>query len=129
MLNNLRQSRFVASLLVISILFLSLQPTVNAAIISTSDLVAEQQSHVDREYLLNSLDREEVQLALVSQGVDLEMAKLRVAGMTDTEVRTLNAKMDNLPAASGIVGTVVFILVVLLITDLIGVTDVYPFIN
>jgi len=129
MLNNLRQSRFVASLLVISILFLSLQPAVNAAIVSTSDLVAEQQSHIDREYLLNSLDREEVQLALVSQGVDLEMAKLRVAGMTDTEVRTLNAKMDNLPAASGVVGTVVFILVVLLITDLVGVTDVYPFIN
>jgi len=129
MLNNLRQSRFVASLLVVSILFFSLQPTVNAAIVSTSDLVAEQQSHVDREYLLNSLDREEVQVALVSQGVDLEMAKLRVAGMTDTEVRTLNAKMDNLPAASGVVGTVVFILVVLLITDLVGVTDVYPFIN
>ena len=129
MLNNLRQSRFVASLLVISILFLSLQPTVNAAIISTSDLVAEQQSHVDREYLLNSLDREEVQVALVSQGVDLEMAKLRVAGMTDSEVRTLNAKMDALPAASGVVGTVVFILIVLLITDLVGVTDVYPFIN
>ncbi len=129
MLNNLRQSQFVASLLVISILFLSLQPTVNAAIVSTSDLVAEQQSHIDREYLLNSLDREEVQVALVSQGVDLEMAKLRVAGMTDTEVRTLNAKMDNLPAASGVVGTVVFILVVLLITDLVGVTDVYPFIN
>lgn len=129
MLNNLRQSSFVASLLVVSILFFSLQPTVNAAIVSTSDLVAEQQSHVDREYLLNSLDREEVQLALVSQGVDLEMAKLRVAGMTDTEVRTLNAKMDNLPAASGVVGTVVFILLVLLVTDLVGVTDVYPFIN
>ena len=129
MLNDLRQSRFVASLLVISILFLSLQPTVNAAIVSTSDLVAEQQSHLDREYLLNALDREEVQVALVSQGVDLDMAKLRVAGMTDTEVRTLNAKMDALPAASGVVGTVVFILIVLLITDLVGVTDVYPFIN
>ena len=129
MLNNIRQSRFVASLLVISILFLSLQPTVNAAIVSTSDLVAEQQSHLDREYLLNALDREEVQVALVSQGVDVDMAKLRVAGMTDTEVRTLNAKMDALPAASGVVGTVVFILIVLLITDLVGVTDVYPFIN
>jgi len=129
MLNNIRQSRFVASVLVVCIFFFSLQPTVYGGIISTSDLVAEQQSHVDREYLLNSLDREEVQLALVSQGVDVDMAKLRVAGMTDTEVRTLNAKMDNLPAASGVVGTVVFVLVVLLITDLVGVTDVYPFIN
>lgn len=129
MLNNIRQSRFIASFLVIAILFVSLQPTVNAAIISTADLLADQQSQIDREYLLTSLDREDVKTALISQGVDVDMAKLRVSSMTDTEVRTLNAKMDNLPAASGVVGVVVLILVVLLITDLIGVTDVYPFIN
>lgn len=129
MLNKIHKSRFVALLLVISILFTSLQSTVHAAIVSTSELVAEEQSYMDRKYLLKSLDREEVQATLVSQGVDLKMAKLRVASMTDTEVRTLNAKMDNLPAASGVAGTVVFILIVLLVTDLIGVTDVYPFIN
>lgn len=129
MLNYLRQSRFVASLLIICIFFISVQPAVNAAIVSTSDLIAEQQSNIDREYLLSSLDREEVQIALIGQGVDIEMAKMRVAGMTDAEVRTLNAKMEELPAASGVVGAVVFVLVVLLITDLVGVTDVYPFIN
>ena len=129
MFNNLRRSRSVVSLLIICISFLSVQPVVNAAIVSTNDLIAEQQSYVDREYLLNSLDREEVQTALVTQGVDLNMAKLRVASMTDEEVRTLNAKMDEMPAASGVVGTIFFILLVLLITDLFGVTDVYPFIN
>lgn len=129
MLNNLRQNRFIALLLISSILFLSIQPTVNAAIMSTSDLVADQQSTIDRDYLLKSLDREEVQLALVSQGVDIKMAKLRVASMTDGEVAQLNAKMDEMPAASGILGTVFFILIVLLVTDLLGVTDVYPFIN
>lgn len=91
--------------------------------------MADQQSQFDREYLLSSLDREEVQVALVRQWVDVDMAKLRVASMTDTEVRTLNSKMDSLPAASGAVGAIVFILLVLLVTDLIGVTDVYPFIN
>lgn len=129
MLNYLRQSRYTALLLVISILFVAIQPTVNAAMVSTSDLVAEQQSQIDREYLLSSLDREEVQLALVNQGVDLNMAKQRVESMTNAEVQSLNAKMDELPAASGILDTVVFILVVLLITDLTGLTDVYPFIR
>lgn len=129
MLNNLRHGRLLAQLLIISIIFISLQPAVNAAIVTTSDLVADQQSQFDREYLLSSFDREEVQVALVRQGVDVDMAKLRVASMTDTEVRTLNSKMDSLPAASGAVGAIVFILLVLLVTDLIGVTDVYPFIN
>ena len=129
MLNNLRNNRFVAMLLVISVLFISVQPAVNAAIISTSDMLENQQSQIDRDYLLKSFDREEVQLALVNQGVDIEMAKLRVASMTVEEIRVLNSKIDELPAASGVLGTVVFILVVLLVTDLIGVTNVYPFIK
>lgn len=129
MLNSLRQSRFIASLLIVSVFFISIQSTVNAAIISTSNLLTEQQSQIDRQYLLESLDRDEVQLALVSQGVDLEMAKLRVASMTNEEVRVLNAKIDELPAGSGVVGTIFFVLLVLLVTDLVGVTDVYPFIK
>jgi len=129
MLNTLRRNRFIASLLIVSVFFLSVQPAVNAAIVSTSDLISEQQLHVDHEYLLGSLDREDVKVALINQGVDLEMAKLRVASMTDAEVRTLNARMEELPAASGVVGTIALILIVLLVTDLTGVTDVYPFIK
>ena len=129
MLNQLRQGRYASLFLIFAMLFFAIQPTVNAAIVSTTDLVAEQQSQIDREYLLNSLDREEVKIAVVSQGVDVEMAKVRVASMTDSEVNLLNAKMDAMPAASGLVDTVVFVLVVLLVTDLLGVTDVYPFIR
>ena len=129
MLNQLRQGRYTSLFLVFAMLFFAVQPTVNAAIVSTTDLVAEQQSQIDREYLLNSLDREEVKMALVSQGVDVEMAKVRVASMTDSEVNLLNAKMDTLPAASGVLDTVLFILIILLVTDLLGLTDVYPFVR
>jgi len=129
MLETFRQSRFIGLLLITSILFFSTQTTVNAAIVSTTDLVAEQQSQIDRAYLLKSLDRAEVQAALVNKGVDIEAAKVRVAGMTDEEVRSLNANLDKLPAASGVHGLIGLILVVLLVTDLVGVTDVYSFIN
>ncbi len=127
MLNKFRQSRFIASLLISSILFISVQPAVNAAIVSTSDLVAQQQSQIDKASLLKSFDRKDVQMALASKGVDINMAKLRVASMTNEEVQQLNAKIDSLPAAGDIVGTLGFILVILLITDLLGVTDVYSF--
>jgi len=91
MLNKFRQSRFIASLLISSILFISIQPAVSAVIVSTSDLVTQQQSQIDKEYLLTSFDREDVQMALASKGVDLKLAKLRVASMTNEEVRQLNA--------------------------------------
>jgi hypothetical protein len=129
MLSRLRRYRFLTALLAVSILFVSVQPTVNAAIVSTSELVATEQSKIGKEYLLNSLEREDVRTALTSQGVDLEMAKQRVASMTDEEVRALNQKMDEMPAGSGIVVTVVVVFLVLLITDIVGWTDVYPFVD
>lgn len=126
MLKILRQSGFITVFLMSAILFISVQPTVNAAIVGTADLLAEEQSYVDRAQLIKSLDRKEVQAALVNNGVDIKMAKMRVDSMTNEEVRQLNAKMDQLPAG-GIIGTLGFILVILLITDLIGVTNVYSF--
>ncbi len=129
MLNRLRRCRFLTALLAVSILFVSVQPAANAAIVSTSELVAIEQSEIGREYLLNSLEREEVRTALTSQGVDLEMAKQRVASMTDEEVKALNQKMEEMPAGGGVVGVVIIIFLVLVITDLVGWTDVFPFVN
>jgi len=129
MLSRLRRCRFLTALLAVSILFVSVQPAVNAALVSTSDMVATEQSKLSREYLLSSLEREEVRTALTSQGVDLEMAKQRVASMTDEEVRVLNQKMEEMPAGGGVVGVVVIVFLVLIITDLVGWTDVFPFVN
>jgi hypothetical protein len=129
MLNRLRRCRFLTALLAVSILFVSVQPAANAAIVSTSELVATEQSQIGREYLLNSLEREDVRTALTSQGVNLEMAKQRVSSMTDEEVRALNQKLDKMPAGGGVVATVVIIFLVLVITDILGWTDVYPFVN
>ena len=129
MLNKLRQSRFIASFLISSILFISIQPTVNATLVSTNEVMAEQQSSLDRENLIQAFEREDIQAVLVSKGVDLEMAKMRVASMTDEEIKVLNAKMDELPAGSDIIGTIGFVLVLFLITDLIGWTNIYTFVN
>ena len=128
MLSSLRRYRFLTALLAVSILFVSVQPTVNAAIVSTSELVATEQSEIGREYLLNSLEREEVRTALTSQGVDLEMAKQRVASMTDEEVKALNQKMEEMPAG-GVVEALLIVFLVLIITDLVGLTDVFPFVK
>ncbi len=129
MLSRLRRCRFLTALLAVSILFVSVQPAVNAAIVSTSDIAATEQSQIGREYLLSALEKEEVRTALSIQGVDLEMAKQRVSVMTDEEVRALNQKMDEMPAGGGALGVVVLIFLVLLFTDIMGWTDVYPFVN
>lgn len=66
-------------------------------------------------------------------GVDPDEAAARVAGLSDAEVSRVAERIDSMPAGQGALGTilsaVIVVAFVLLITDLAGLTDVYPFIN
>ncbi len=128
MMETLRSNRLLASLLAGFMLFVSMQSAVHAAMVSTADVVAQEQSAIDRQMLMAALDREEVQDALVAYGVDLAQAKARVASLTDDEIVSINQQIDEMPAGSGVLGTVVFVFLVLLITDILGLTDVFPFV-
>lgn len=131
-LDYLRKSRLIATIAATAVFWLSMLPLANAAIVSTDDIVAEQQSRIERDTLLSALDREEVQQALMHRGVDLQQARLRVNSMTDEEVAALNQGLDELPAGSGVgsvVGAAVIVFLVLLLTDILGYTDIFPFVK
>ncbi len=78
--------------------------------------------------LLAAVDRPEVVQALVDRGVDPAEARLRIAALSDSQAQALAAEMDRAPAgASGVLDTVVFVFLVLLVTDILGFTKVFPF--
>ena len=129
MFKYFRRNRFLPTLMAILFCWLSVQTTVSASMISNSDIAAIEIAQIDRDALLNSLEREDVKQALIVRGVDPEQAKLRVASMTDEEINILKQKIDELPAGSGVVGAIVLIFLVLLATDLLGYTDVFPFVK
>ncbi|MDD5118647.1 MAG: PA2779 family protein, partial [Sulfuricurvum sp.] len=65
-----------------------------------------------------------------SMGVDPKMVEQRIALMSDEEVSKISSQIDTLPAGGdfgGIIGAVVFVFVVLLITDILGFTKVFGF--
>ena len=100
----------------------------------TTDQVIEQSAPSDnRAQVRDFLLREDVQQQLAQLGVDPEEAARRVASLSDEEVQQIAGRLDELPAGEGFVGVVVgaalIIFLVLLITDLLGLTDVYPFVN
>ncbi len=101
-----------------------------AGMVGTQDVVAHEQGNLDRAAVLAMLERAEVRDQLLANGVSLADAEARVAAMTDAEARMMAERIDGLPsgASSGwaILGG---ILVILVITDLMGVTNVFPFIN
>ena len=102
---------------------------VQAAMVGTPQVIQSEQSRIDRAELLAALDREDVRSQLEAMGVDSAMAAERVAAMTDAEVAELNARIAELPAGGDALGVIVLILLVFVVTDVIGATDIYPFIH
>ncbi|PPC81470.1 MAG: hypothetical protein CTY38_08800 [Methylotenera sp.] len=121
--------RFFTAFLAASILFTGSIQTVQAAMIS-SEQVAEQaftkSADHDRVSILNSLSREDVQVALIERGIDPAQARDRVASLTDEEASAMASQIENAPAG-GIIGAILLVFFVLLVTDILGFTKVYPF--
>ena len=108
--------------------FGSITLPVQAAMISTPDVIQSQQSAYDREQLSSMLERDDVQQQLLSMGVAPETVQDRVNSMTDFEIARLNEQINDMPAG-GILGAIVLIFVVFVITDAIGATDIFPFVR
>ena len=103
----------------------------HAGMIATESVAAGTelvQVEARRAQVMATLNRADVAEALVSKGVNMDAARDRIASLTDQEVVSLADQLDHAPAgASGVLGAIVFIFFVLLITDILGFTKVYPF--
>ena len=103
-----------------------------AAMIGTESIINVDRNQSPRDYLNDLLAREEIQAALVSQGIDPQEAQARIDGLSDAEVNDIVNKLDQLPAG-GFLGTllivVALVFIVLLFTDIAGYTDIFPFVK
>ena len=118
--------RFVSVLLIVSITGMGLPLSAQAGMLSTQSVAAEPA----KARIASLLERSDVQAQLQSFGVNPVDAKARVAALSDDEAAQLAARFDSLPAAGdggALVGAIVLIFLVLLLTDILGFTHVFPF--
>jgi hypothetical protein len=110
--------RLIASVLILS---LALPVPLQAAMVST-------ESALERASIAAALERSEVQQQLRAFGVSPDELKARVAALSDTEAAELAARIDSAPAGGiGLVGAIVLVFLVLLLTDILGYTKIFPF--
>ena len=110
--------RLIASLLIVSLVA---PIPVHAGMLST-------QKMLDQERIMNLVDRAEVRTQLQAYGVNSAELKARVAALTDEEAAELAARIESLPAGGiDILGAAVLIFLVLLLTDILGFTKIFPF--
>jgi hypothetical protein len=104
-----------------------------AAMIGTEVAIDAGQAQNAREYLNGFLAREDVRNALISQGIDPQEAKNRIASLTDEEARRVADQLEQLPAGGDFLVTLLVIVflvfVILLLTDIAGYTDIFPFVK
>jgi cytochrome c1 len=105
----------------------------HAALVTTGQAIEAGAAEGERDRVAAFLAREDVREQMVALGVDPVEAVNRVAGLSDAEVRQIAGHLDQLPAGQSAVGAVIgaalFIFLVLLITDLLGLTNVFPFVR
>jgi hypothetical protein len=110
--------RFVAGLLILTF---ALPFPAHAALVATD-------AALDHQRIAGLLERPEVQAQLRARGVDPAEARARVAALTDAEAAQLVSNIDELPAGGvGIIGAILIVFLVLLLTDILGYTKVFPF--
>jgi len=121
--------RLICTLLILS-LTLGALPAVaatGAPLASTAEVLAAQQSSDAKARIHQVLARDDVRSQLQLQGVDADEVNARVAALSDEEAQQMADQLDQLPAGASVIGVLFAVFVILLVTDILGLTDVYPF--
>lgn len=128
-LRKVRKSVAYTLIAAMAVLSMPVGP-VHAAMVGTDEIIQQSEGSA-RDRVAAFLAREDVMAQLQALGVSPAQAQDRVAALSDNEVETIAGKIDTLPAGEGaagaIIGAAVLIFIILLITDLLGLTDVFGF--
>ncbi|MBB3140043.1 PA2779 family protein [Halomonas organivorans] len=127
-----RLTRLLSPLLILALILGSLPvvaatPSADQGLIGTATVLDAQASQQDRDKIRRVLAREDVQQQLLLQGVSPAQVEERVAALSDAEARQMADRLDQMPAGAGVVGALFAVFIILLVTDILGLTDVYPF--
>ena len=112
-------------LLTMFVLTSTLIPTVEAKMIDTDTYVSVQQYQDGKMQISEFISRDDVRAKLVEFGVDPLEAEQRIAHLSTEEVQLLQSRIADLPAGAGVIEVIGIVFVILLILELIGVTNIF----
>lgn len=124
---------FAVVLLMTVFFTVSTYQPVRAAMISTADMQHLNASELSRKKIENLVEMPQVKNQLATWGMTPEQVQGMLDSLTDAEIIDLAQNIDDLPAGGNgvgaVVGAVVLVFLVLLITDILGYTNVFPFVK
>ena len=121
--------KYISVLLSVTLMSMSFT-SAQAAMISNDMLINRVQHSDAKTELLQTINRSDVKQQLLNMGVKQENIESRINLMTHEEIAQLNQQIAELPAGGAdVLGVLLVIFIVFVITDIIGATDIFPFIK
>lgn len=128
--------KFVAITLVATTTHLGFVGAVQAALVDTGAIApatSSRQATVEaaRTRLATFLERADVTERLGAMGIPADEARARADALSDNEVLAASERIEQMPAGGdalgAIIGAAILVFIVLLITDILGLTKVFSF--
>jgi hypothetical protein len=120
--------RPIAIFLSILLALMPLLPA-QAAMIGNEQIVNQNLTYQTRDGLQQLFAQETARQQLQAWGISPDQIKSRIDSLTDAELARINQQVNDLHAGGSVLGILLVIFIVFVITDVIGATDIFPFIH
>ena len=97
----------------------------HAELVGTLQAVESSTRAADLATVNGALAREQVREQMAALGVDAAAVEARVARLTDSELRALADRMDQMPAGGDALAIIGIVFLVLVILEVVGVIDIF----
>jgi hypothetical protein len=97
-----------------------------ADMVGTPALAMQAELQTQRADVRAFMARDDVRSAMLGYGVSAADVDARINSMTESELLQLQSQMDMLPAGSSAVGLVLGVILIFVLLDLLGATDIFP---
>lgn len=124
-MNDSKTRLFVFRLAAVALLSVGMTQVSTAGMIGTDALIEEQTRDGRITRIEQLIDREDVARQLTELGADAEFVKARVGNMTNAELAELDGRIEAQVAGGDAIGVIGTVFLVLLILELVGVTDIF----
>ncbi len=123
----MRKSLHATACGLLSCCLIGLPLQAQAAVIGTQAFTAGTPAQVEdaRSRVMASIDRSEVRDQLLALGVTPDAVEQRLSNLSDAEITQLDQQLADLPAGAGVVELVGVVFIVLIILELVGITNIF----
>ncbi|HDZ09249.1 PA2779 family protein [Pseudohongiella sp.] len=98
----------------------------SADMVNNKQLSMQSELQMQRDSVINLMARDDVQSTMMAYGISASDIENRINNLTEAELLQIQGQLDQLPAGEGALGAVLTILLIFILLDLAGVTDIFP---